>query len=146
MDLWSTVLLVGAVGFGIYFARAAAAGAMHRRHCRLLARQRGSGSFSAFRSRLKTDTLTEPQLAEIYAFLRAHGAPGFDILPTDSLEQEFGVRRRYGVPIAEFLDDLRVLLGLPRVERVNPGELQTIGDLLEELDRESSDSNAKRLK
>ena len=136
MQPWQLSVLAVAALFAVYFIVGMGAGLRRRRFGHVLARERGSGSFATFASRVPRAHLTDKQLEAIYTFLRAHGAPGFDIFPSDSLRREFGIGDRHGVPVGEFVDDLRALLNLPRGRRAAPLKLQTVGELVAMLDDE----------
>jgi len=146
VNLWIAAVVALTAVFAVILAREIVAGLRHRRHCKRLAAERGAGSKDAFRARMQpTANLTAPQIDVIYAFLSAHAWPGFDIMPHDSLQREFGVGGRFGLSLSDFLDDLRAQLNLPRRRAARPPELRTVGELIAFLDREAEDSGRGRL-
>lgn len=137
MQVWSALVLAVAVLLGGYWVAGLRAGVSHRRHCRALSRRRGKGSFTQLAARMVWRCLSEQQARALYGFLYSYGAPGFDILPSDSLARDFGVGGRHGVPTFEFLDDLRALLDLPRDCGRGGARPETVADLVQMLDREA---------
>ncbi len=135
----SPQLLMGGVGalllIGLLLS-GLRAGWKLRRHAQSLRRQRGPGSLDAFRLRAHCHHLSEERVAKLYSILASHSAPGFEIALEDTLEREFGVGTRWGVPLSEFLDDARALLDLPR-PGTSAAEPVTVADLVAVLDGEA---------